>query len=417
MGMTVAEKILAAHSADPVRELRGGSFVNCRLDLVMGHDVSAPRAIRLFRAMGAKRVFDKDKVVILEDHFVPASSINSAIHCQVLKEFAREQELTHYYPVGTGGICHALLPELGLIKPGQLIAGGDSHTCTYGALGALSTGVGATDLAVAMALGKMWFKVPESLKVVFTGRPGPWAGAKDLILRLLGLLGVEGARYQSVELCGEPIENLSPDGRLTMANMLVELGAKCGFLADAKPGADLADADARYTQTITVDVTDLEPQAACPHSPANVTPVSQAGKVAVDQVVLGSCTNGRLEDLRLAAELLKGHKVAKGLRLIVIPATQKIYREALAEGLLEIFAESGAIVAPSTCGPCCGAHMGVLGPGETAVSTTNRNFVSRMGHKESRVFLVGPAAAAATAVAGYLASPAEHWKEADGWRS
>jgi 3-isopropylmalate/(R)-2-methylmalate dehydratase large subunit len=420
MGMTIAEKILAAHVEESILDIRSGGYVNCCLDLVMGHDVSAPRAIRVFREIGAKRVFDKDKVVLIEDHFVPNSTINSAIHCQVLKKFALEQRLTHYYPVGTAGICHAFLPEHGLVKPGQLIIGGDSHTCTYGALGAMSTGVGATDLLAAMALGKMWFKVPETTKIVFHGRPQPWVGAKDYILYLLGIVGVEGARYQSVELVGEPLEQLSVDGRLTMANMLVEMGAKCGFLPiDEKTEAYLdqlgiddyqvytADADACYAQIIEVDVTGLEPQIACPHSPANVKPISQVDPVAVDQVVIGSCTNGRLEDLRVAAALLKGRRVALNVRAIVIPATRRVYRQAMAEGLLDILIDAGCVIAPPTCGPCCGAHMGVLAPGETAVSTTNRNFVARMGHKDSRVFLASPAVAAATAVRGRIAGPEE----------
>lgn len=420
MGMTMAEKIFADHSDK--EEVKPGEYIFANLDLVMGHDVSAPRAIRIFRKMGAKKVFNKDKVVLLEDHFVPNKDVNSAENCKLMKEFALEQELTHYYPVGRAGICHAFLPESGMVLPGQLIVGGDSHTCTYGALAALGTGVGATDLAVAMALGKLWFKVPETIKITFKGKPSKWITGKDLILFIIGQIGVEGAKYKSLEFDREALTYLSVSDRLTIANMAVEAGAKCCLMP---PDAKIiqyckerardeinisfleSDVGVNYEKVLEFDITKMEPQVAFPYLPSNVKPISKIGKIKIDQVVIGSCTNGRLEDLRLAAEILKGKKVSNYLRLIIIPATQKIYLNALAEGLLKIFVEAGGVINPPSCGPCLGAQMGVLAAGEKAVSTTNRNFVGRMGHKESEIYLASPLVAAASAVKGYIADPRE----------
>lgn len=420
MGMTMAEKILAAHSGKEA--VTPGEYVYANVDLVMGHDVSAPRAIKIFKQLGSGKVFDKDKIVLIEDHFVPNNNINSAEQCKTMREFAVEQSITHYYPVGRAGICHAFLPENGMVMPGHLIVGGDSHTCTYGAVGAFGTGVGATDLAAAIALGKLWFKVPETIKIVFKGVPPKWVSGKDLILFTIGKIGVEGARYKSIEFTGEAIEYLSVENRLTMANMSVEAGAKCGLMpvdekiarylknitGDEINTADFApDTDANYSQIIEFDVTEIEPQVAVPYLPSNVKPVSQLGKVFIDQVVLGSCTNGRLEDLRMAAAVIKGKKIANNLKLIVIPGTQQVYLQALAEGLLQIFIEAGGVISPPVCGPCPGGHMGVLARGEKAAATTNRNFVGRMGHKESEVYLVSPAVAAASAINGYISAPGD----------
>jgi len=418
MGMTITEKILAAHAGR--EEVSPGEIVNCRVDLVLANDITAPLAIEAFREVGAKRVFDREKVVLVPDHFAPNKDIRSAEQCKLLREFAREQGIVHYYEVGRMGIEHALLPELGLVKPGDLVIGADSHTCTYGALGAFSTGVGSTDAAAAMITGEIWLRVPESMKFIYYGKLPPWVGGKDLILFTIGEIGVEGARYRAMEFTGETISELGMDGRFTMANMAIEAGAKNGiFLPDEitmrygegrwKGEARIysSDPDAEYVEVREYDVSGLQPQVACPPSPGNVKGVRELSGVEIDQVVIGSCTNGRLDDLREAAQILKGRKVAPYVRLIVIPATQNVYLQALREGVIEVFIEAGAAVSTPTCGPCLGGHMGVLAEGERAVATTNRNFVGRMGHKGSEVYLSNPAVAAASAILGRIAHPEE----------
>jgi len=418
MGMTITEKILAAHAGR--EEVSPGEIINCRVDLVLANDITAPLAIEAFREVGAKRVFDREKVVLVPDHFTPNKDIRSAEQCKLLREFAREQRIVHYYEVGRMGIEHALLPELGLVKPGDLVIGADSHTCTYGALGAFSTGVGSTDAAAAMITGEIWLRVPESMKFIYYGKLPPWVGGKDLILFTIGEIGVEGARYRAMEFTGETISGLGMDGRFTMANMAIEAGAKNGiFLPDEitmrygegrwKGEARIysSDPDAEYVEVREYDVSGLQPQVACPPSPGNVKGVRELSGVGIDQVVIGSCTNGRLDDLREAAQILKGRKVAPYVRLIVIPATQNVYLQALREGLIEVFIEAGAAVSTPTCGPCLGGHMGVLAEGERAVATTNRNFVGRMGHKGSEVYLSNPAVAAASAILGRIAHPEE----------
>ena len=418
MSMTITEKILAAHAG--LERVEPGQLVSVRVDLVLGNDITAPMAIQEFRRIGVERVFDPERVVLVPDHFVPNKDIKSAEQAKVVREFAREQGLTHYYEVGRMGIEHCLLPEQGLVAPGELIIGADSHTCTYGALGAFATGVGSTDLAAAMALGEIWLKVPPTIKFVYHGQLPPWVGGKDLILYTIGKIGVDGARYKAMEFTGPVIEGMSMDGRLTMANMAVEAGAKNGIVPP--DGVTLryiegrvkrpyrlyhSDPDARYEEVYEFDVSGLEPQVAFPHSPANVRPISEVGLVEIHQAVIGSCTNGRLEDLREAARVLKGKKVHPYVRLIVIPGTQEVYRAALREGLIEIFLEAGAAVSTPTCGPCLGGHMGILAAGERCIATTNRNFVGRMGHPESEVYLSGPAVAAASAVLGRIAAPWE----------
>lgn len=416
--MTITEKILAAHSDRET--VRPGEFIYASVDLVLGNDITAPIGIEEFRRAGLRRVFDPERVVLVPDHFTPNKDIRSAEQCRLMREFAREQGITHYYEVGRMGIEHALLPEQGLVVPGDLIIGADSHTCTYGAVGAFSTGVGSTDFAAALATGKVWLRVPESLRFVFTGRLGRWVGGKDLILHTIGRIGVSGATYQAMEFTGETIARLPMDDRLTMCNMAIEAGAKSGIIApDEVTTAYLAerarrdytiyrsDPDADYAQVFEWDVTDLPPLVAKPHLPENVVPAEELKDVAIDQVVIGSCTNGRLSDLRTAAEVLRGKKVASGVRLIVIPATQAVYRAALEEGLLEVFLDAEAVVSTPTCGPCLGGHMGVLAAGERALATTNRNFVGRMGHPESEVYLSGPAVAAASAVTGRITHPDE----------
>ncbi len=429
MPLTLAQKILASHSLDSNPSLEPGSIVNCRVDLVLANDITAPLAIKSFRAMtqnGPGKVFDKDRVALVMDHFTPQKDIESAEQVKRVREFAAEQGITHYYEGGEAGVEHALLPELGLVGPGGLVVGADSHTCTYGGLGAFATGMGSTDIAAAMALGENWFRVPESILVRLEGQLQPHVGGKDLILWLIGQTGVDGARYQSLEFAGSAVQALSVEGRMTMANMAIEAGAKCGlFAADEKtleycrvagygqnghgPHAPLepvqADAGASYVRTLELDVSTLPPLVACPHLPENVMPVADAPKLPIHQVVIGSCTNGRIEDLRAAASVLKGRKVKKGLRCIILPATPKIWRQALAEGLIEIFMDAGCIVGPASCGPCLGGHLGILAGGERAVSTTNRNFKGRMGSLEAEIYLVNPAIAAATAVAGELALP------------
>jgi 3-isopropylmalate/(R)-2-methylmalate dehydratase large subunit len=413
---TITQKILAAHCGKDAVE--PGELILARVDIALGNDITAPLAIKDFHKVGAKQVFDRSRVVLVCDHFAPNKDIPSAIHCQQLRNFAKEQDLTHFYDGGDMGVEHALLPEKGIVGPGDLIIGADSHTCTYGALGAFATGVGSTDLAAVMAVGECWFKVPESVRLVYRGRRPEWITGKDLILHTIGDIGVDGARYLAMEFAGEAIAALPMADRFSMANMAVEAGAKNGIIApDATTleyvkGRTLrpytlyeSDADASYLWEKHYDVSRLEPQVACPPSPGNVVPVSQVGEVPIDQAVIGSCTNGRIDDLRLAAKVLKGHKVAKGVRLIIIPATPLIWRQALDEGLMATFMDAGAVISPPTCGPCLGGHMGILAPGETAVATTNRNFVGRMGHTKSKVYLASPAVTAASAVTGRLSSP------------
>ena len=410
--MTITEKILAEHAG--LREVEPGQLINARVDLVLGNDITAPIAIEEFRRIGATKVFDPNKVVLVPDHFVPNKDIQSARQC------AQEQSLLHFFEVGEMGIEHALLPEQGLVLPGDLVIGADSHTCTYGALGAMATGVGSTDMAATMITGESWFRVPESLKIHYHGKRRPWVDGKDLILHTIGKIGVDGARYKAMEFTGDAIANLPMDSRLTMANMAVEAGAKNGIIAPDKVTKEYvqsrakrpykffeSDPEAHYSQMIDVDVSALEPQVAFPHLPSNVRPVRQAGQIPINQAVIGSCTNGRLEDLRTAAKVLKGRKRAPFVRLIIIPATQAIYRQAMQEGLFEIFLDALAVISTPTCGPCLGGYMGILAQGERAVTTTNRNFIGRMGHPKSEVYLANPAVAAASAVLGRIGSPEE----------
>ncbi|MBN1254534.1 MAG: 3-isopropylmalate dehydratase large subunit [Deltaproteobacteria bacterium] len=418
MGMTITEKILAAHAG--VEKVAPGEIINAQVDVALGNDITAPLAIKAFGEMGANKVFDKDKVILVPDHFTPNKDIQSAEQCRLMREFAQEQDLTHYLEVGRMGIEHALLPEMGLVGPGYLVIGADSHTCTYGALGAFATGVGSTDLAAAMAAGEIWLRVPETIKFIYRGDCQPWVGGKDLILYTIGAIGVDGALYQAMEFTGEAISALEMSGRFTMANMAIEAGGKNGIFPPdeitleyirgrIKNGYTLyqGDEDASYAEIKEFDVSAIDPQVACPSSPANVQGVRELTGVAIDQAVIGSCTNGRLDDLRIAAHILKGKKVAPYVRLIVIPATQEIYLQALREGLLEIFVQAGGAVSTPTCGPCLGGHMGVLGAGEVAIATTNRNFVGRMGHPTSQVYLANPAVAAASAIKGKIVHPEE----------
>ncbi len=416
---TMTQKILAAHCGRDYVE--PGELILAKVDIALGNDITAPIAIREFRESGATRVFDPERVVLVADHFAPNKDIPSAIQCQTLRQFAREQGLKHFYDGGEMGVEHALLPEKGIVVPGDVVIGADSHTCTYGALGAFATGVGSTDLAAAMITGEVWFKVPESIRLEYVGGCPPWVTGKDLILHTIGDLGVDGARYLAMEFVGPAIAALSMAERFSMANMAVEAGAKNGIMAvDDLTLAYVreralrpyrvyeSDAGAPYALSRTYDVSRLEPLVAYPPSPENVHPVSeaQAQGIRIDQAVIGSCTNGRLEDLRLAARVLQGRRVARDVRLIVIPATPLIYRQALEEGLLAIFLEAGAVISPPTCGPCLGGHMGILAPGEVAIATTNRNFTGRMGHPTSQVYLANPAVTAASAVTGRITSPA-----------
>ena len=426
MKMTMTQKILAAHAtgracSPSAPSLRPGELVMARLDLVLGNDITAPVAIREFPKFGRARVFDREKVALVPDHFTPNKDIKAAAQCAAMRTFAKAQEIVHYFEVGHGcGIEHALLPEKGLVTAGDLVIGADSHTCTYGALGAFSTGVGSTDMAAGMAAGETWFRVPSATQVVLRGKPRKWVGGKDVILHLIGMIGVDGARYQSLEFTGEGVAELSMDDRFTIANMAIEAGAKNGiFPVDEKtlsylrghgakpPCIHAADADAEYARVVEIDLGELEPTVAFPHLPSNTRLVRDVGNVAIDQVVIGSCTNGRISDLRIAAEILRGRKVAPSVRCIVIPATQRIWLQALEEGLLKTFAEAGCVVSTPTCGPCLGGYMGILAKGERCVATTNRNFVGRMGHTESEIYLASPAVAAASAVAGTIASPEE----------
>jgi 3-isopropylmalate/(R)-2-methylmalate dehydratase large subunit len=413
---TITQKILAAHCDR--ENVAPGELIMARVDIALGNDITAPLAIQDFHKVGAKEVFDRSRVVLVCDHFAPNKDIPSAIQCQQLRNFAREQDLTHFYDGGEMGVEHALLPEQGIVGPGDVIIGADSHTCTYGALGAFATGVGSTDLAAVMVAGECWFKVPESIRLAYTGILPEWLTGKDLILHTIGDIGVDGARYMAMEFTGEAIAALPMADRFSMANMAVEAGAKNGIMAPdavtldyvkgralrAYTGYD-SDPGASYRFEKAYDVSNLEPQVACPSSPGNVVPVSRVGEVRIDQAVIGSCTNGRIDDLRLAAKVLKGRRAAKGVRLIVIPATPLVYRQAMDEGLTAIFMDAGAVVSPPTCGPCLGGHMGILAPGETAIATTNRNFVGRMGHTQSKVYLASPAVAAASAVAGRIIGP------------
>ncbi|QUL99151.1 MAG: 3-isopropylmalate dehydratase large subunit [Candidatus Fermentithermobacillus carboniphilus] len=421
MGMTITEKILAVHAGK--EKVRPGEIVQVRPDLLMTNDISGPIAVDVFKSMGAARVFDPEKVVIVLDHFTPNKDVKAAKSSTKMREFARSQGIVHFYDAGFG-IEHVVLPELGLVRPGDLVIGGDSHTVTYGALGAFATGVGSTDLAGAMALGEIWLKVPETIRFEFTGKPSRWIGGKDLILLAIGRIGVSGALYCAMEFGGEAIANLGMDGRFTMCNMAIEAGAKAGIVEpDEKTLAWLngirddissqtigllhSDEDCAYKSVIRFDVSDLEPQVAVPHLPSNVRPVSELKDVEIHQVVIGSCTNGRISDLRAAAEILRGRKVNKWVRTLIVPGSQRVYRQALQEGLVDVFIDSGAIVAAPTCGPCFGGHTGVLDEGERCVSTTNRNFLGRMGHEKSEVYLSGPYVAAASAIAGRIAHPEE----------
>ncbi|MBU0650897.1 3-isopropylmalate dehydratase large subunit [bacterium] len=418
MGMTITEKILAAHCGED--KVTPGQFIEADLDLILGNDVTAPIAIKNFKESGSKKVFDKNKVALIPDHFTPNKDIQSAEQCKILRDFANQQCLKHYYDQGEVGVEHALLPEIGAIKPGYAIIGADSHTCTYGALGAFSTGVGSTDLAAAMATGKAWFRIPESIKFIYKGNLNKWVSGKDLILYTIGDIGVDGALYKSMEFCGDTIENLPIDGRFTMANMAIEAGGKNGIIApdnitfeylkdktDGKYNCYYSDTDAVYCDIKEYDVKNIEPQVAFPHLPENTKGISEVGEIKIDQVVIGSCTNGRISDFREAAKVLKGKKTAKHVRLIIMPTTPKIYRQVMDEGLFTIFLDANAIISPPTCGPCLGGHMGILAKGERAIATTNRNFVGRMGHPESEVYLSNPAVAAASAIKGYIAGPDE----------
>ncbi len=418
MGMTMTQKILAAHAG--LGSVQAGQLIEADLDMVLANDITGPVAIHEIEKLNKKTVFDKDKIALVPDHFAPNKDIKSAEHCKCVREFARAHDITNYFEVGEMGIEHALLPEKGLIVAGETCIGADSHTCTYGALGAFSTGVGSTDMGAGMITGKAWFKVPSAIRFVLTGKPQKWVSGKDVILHIIGKIGVDGALYKSMEFVGDGIANLSMDDRFTIANMAIEAGAKNGiFPVDEQTVAYMkehskkpytvyeADEDAVYDATYTIDLSELELTVAFPHLPENTRTVREAGEVKIDQVVIGSCTNGRISDLRAAAEVLRGRKVARGVRVIVIPATQSIYLQAMEEGLLKTFIEAGAIVSTPTCGPCLGGYMGILAAGERAVSTTNRNFVGRMGHVDSEVYLASPAVAAASAVTGKISEPGE----------
>ncbi len=418
MGQTMVEKILARGAGKD--KVEPGEIINVKIDLCLGNDVTTPVAIREFQRMGAKTVYDPERVVLVPDHFTPNKDIESAKQCQQIRKFVINNNIANYFEVGRMGIEHALLPEKGLVLPGEIVIGADSHTCTYGAMGAFATGVGSTDLAAAMALGEAWFKVPSTLKFIYTGELKRWVGGKDLILFTIGQIGVDGALYRAMEFKGVSIEEMSLDGRLTMANMAIEAGAKCGYMEpDDKTFTYLegravrsfepvyGDEDAFYEEIYEFEVSDLEPQVAFPHTPSNVWPVSKAKEINIDQVVIGSCTNGRIEDMREAAVILKNQKVHPAVRLLIIPATQEIYARAMKEGLLDIFVEAEAAVSTPTCGPCLGGHMGILAPGEKAIATTNRNFVGRMGHPDSEVYLSNPAVAAASAITGRITHPQE----------
>ncbi len=417
MAMTMTQKIFAAHAGKS--EVHAGELVMAKLDLVLGNDITTPVAVGEFPKFGREKVFDKTKIALVPDHFAPNKDVKAAAQCACMRAFAKEQGIVNYFEVGHDcGVEHALLPEKGLVTAGDLVIGADSHTCTYGALGAFSTGVGSTDMAAGMAAGETWFRVPEAIRVVLKGAPRKYVGGKDLVLNLIGMIGVDGARYQSLEFTGEGVAALSMDERMTVANMAIEAGAKNGiFPVDAATRAYLsehgakepkiyeADDDAEYVRTIEIDLSELKPTVAFPHLPSNVRTIDEVGDVPIDQVVIGSCTNGRISDLRIAAEVLRRHVVAPGVRCIVIPATQRIYLQALEEGLIAQFIQAGCVVSTPTCGPCLGGYMGVLAKGERCVATTNRNFVGRMGHVESEIYLASPAVAAASAITGRISAP------------
>lgn len=417
MGMTMTQKILAAHAG--LDSVVPGQLIEAKLDIVHGNDVTSPVAINEMNKFGKTSVFDKTKITLVMDHFTPNKDIQSAQNCKQVREFAKANGITHYYDVGKMGIEHALLPEQGVVTCGDCIIGADSHTCTYGALGAFSTGVGSTDMAAGMATGKTWFKVPSAIKVVITGKKNKYISGKDVILHLIGEIGVDGALYKSLEFTGDGLKDLSMDDRLCIANMAIECGAKNGIFpvdditmeyvngrSEREPRIFEADPDAEYERTIEIDLSQLKSTVAFPHLPENTRTFDDIPRIDIDQVVIGSCTNGRMEDMRAAAEIIKGNQVADGVRCIVIPATQQIYLDCIKEGLAEIFIEAGAIISTPTCGPCLGGHMGILASGEKAVSTSNRNFVGRMGHKDSEIYLASPAVAAASAIKGYIADPA-----------
>lgn len=419
MGMTMTQKILAAHAG--LDHVEAGQLIEAELDLVLGNDITSPVAIHEMDKMKADTVFHKEKIALVMDHFIPNKDIKSAEHCKCVREFACRHEISNYFDVGEMGIEHALLPEKGLTVAGDVIIGADSHTCTYGALGAFSTGVGSTDMAAGMVTGKAWFKVPSAIRFNLTGKPKKWVSGKDVILHIIGMIGVDGALYKSMEFTGDGIKNLSMDDRFTIANMAIEAGGKNGiFPVDDQTEAYMkehsmrsykvyeADEDAVYEAEYTIDLSKLEPTVAFPHLPENTKTMNEISQeIVIDQAVIGSCTNGRIEDLRTAAEILKGRKVKKGVRCIIIPATQSVYLQAMEEGLLKIFIGAGAVVSTPTCGPCLGGYMGILAAGERCISTTNRNFVGRMGHVESEIYLASPAVAAASAVMGKIAAPEE----------
>ncbi len=417
MPQTLAQKLLQSHTDDTVE--RDGQIVQCRVDMVLANDITGPLAIKSFKGMGAEKVFDRDKIALVMDHFTPQKDIDSANQVMISRRFAQEQHITHYYEGGNCGVEHTLLPEQGLVGPGDVVIGADSHTCTYGGIGAFATGMGSTDIAAAMALGETWFKVPSTIRVNIIGEMPQWLRAKDLMLMLIGTIGVDGALYKALEFGGSVVDKLPVEGRLCMANMAIEAGAKVGLFAVddltrayctehqcTKAIPDLAaDSGAYYERVVELDITGKEPVVACPHLPSNVKPVSSLGNLSVQQVIIGSCTNGRISDMRDAAIVLRGRKVAAGVRCIILPSTPTVWRQAMKEGLLEIFMDAGCIVGPCTCGPCLGGHMGILGDGERAVTTTNRNFKGRMGSLNSEVYLASPIVAAATAVAGIIAGP------------
>ncbi len=418
MGNTITEKILLAHTK--LKKIYAGQLINARVDIALGNDVTAPIAIHEFYKSGGTKVFNKNKVALVLDHFTPNKDINSAQQCKTVREFAAQQKITHFYEGGNVGVEHALLPEQGIVLPGDLIVGADSHTCTYGALGAFATGVGSTDLAAVMLTGELWFKVPPSIKFVINGKLQKWVSGKDLILHIIGRIGVDGALYQAMEFTGDTIGKLPMADRLSMANMAIEAGAKNGIFAPdniteayIKKRARrnykfyFSDDDAAYADILEIDAATIEPQVAFPHLPSNVRGISKTGRVKIDQALIGSCTNGRIEDLRIAARVLKNRNAAKDVRLIIVPATPEIYKAALKEGLIETFMKAGAVISPPSCGACLGGHMGILAAGERAVATTNRNFIGRMGHPKSEVYLANPAVAAASAVLGRIASPEE----------
>lgn len=418
MGMTITQKILAARAG--LESIKAGQLIQVDLDLVLGNDVTAPVAIKEFFKMGVDKVFDRSKIVIVPDHFTPNKDIQAAEQCRMIREFVQEKHIHNYFEIGEMGIEHVLIPEKGLVVPGDVVIGADSHTCTYGALGAFSTGVGSTDMAAGMATGQCWFKVPGALKFVLDGKPSTFVNGKDVILHIIGMIGVEGASYKSMEFAGNGLKHLSMDSRFAIANMAVEAGGKNGIFPVDNRTLEYVkahsqrpyrifkpDEDARYDEVYEINVAHIRPTVAFPNSPENTFPIDEVGEIKVDQVVIGSCTNGRMEDLQMAARILKGKKVAKNVRLIIIPGTQNIYLQALEKGLIKTFIQAGAAVSTPTCGPCLGGHMGVLAKGERAVSTTNRNFVGRMGHPDSKVYLAGPAVAAASAVSGKITNPEE----------